>query len=257
MAVRFRISGLFPSQPSPLGDFPVLPTAADVADRVVSVLVKFDQRPNNSIERTRPSRPGCNPSVMWAGSLISVVRQHRAGAFCIYPKSDQSLSRGSPSILQRPPAFCRTGDRCMDIAGPVLPNHALHPQLPLRFSRSKSCSYFKVLSALHPSRQRQWGELGRWAARRTPLVVAACRLAPGQKVCRQLGSPCTMYLHGSPQAFRSRGTVRGSHPPIVPICSLLPESCRRGRVHQACTSTPDSCRRVRAGRHRASLCFRR
>ena len=39
MAVRFRISGLFPSQPSPLGDSPALPTAADVAGRVVSVLV--------------------------------------------------------------------------------------------------------------------------------------------------------------------------------------------------------------------------
>jgi hypothetical protein len=49
MAVRFRISGLFPSQPSPLGDSPALPTAADVAGRVVSVLVKFDQRPNHSL----------------------------------------------------------------------------------------------------------------------------------------------------------------------------------------------------------------
>lgn len=39
------------------------------------------------------------------------------------------------------------------------PNKALHPQLPPRFSRSMVHSFFKVLSALHPSRQRQWGEL--------------------------------------------------------------------------------------------------
>lgn len=41
MARRFRISGLFPSLPSPLGDSPALSIGRDVTGRIVSVLANF------------------------------------------------------------------------------------------------------------------------------------------------------------------------------------------------------------------------
>src|SRR5438093_980118 len=33
--------------------------------------------PNHALQRTRPSRPGCNPTPSWAGSLSWVVRRAR------------------------------------------------------------------------------------------------------------------------------------------------------------------------------------
>lgn len=75
MAVRFRISGLFPSQPSPSGDSPALPTAADVAGRIVSVLVN-STRPNHTL---LPMRVG-------AGSEI-VSRGSRMAGFIVKPTS--------------------------------------------------------------------------------------------------------------------------------------------------------------------------
>jgi hypothetical protein len=114
------------------------------------------------------------------------------------------------------------------------------------------------------------------------LVIVACKPKTGRMVSQQLGRRCTRYHFGSRQASRNRGTVLGSRPPIVPICSprlrvrrrdtfpARPFHRRAGRLCIAgqcdlsrtsgtrahCTSTPDSCRRVRAGQRLASLCFR-
>ena len=33
-----------------------------------------NRRPNHALQRTRPSSPGCNPRVSWAGSLSSPLR---------------------------------------------------------------------------------------------------------------------------------------------------------------------------------------
>src|SRR6266566_1142919 len=38
----------------------------------------MNRAPNHALQRTRPSHSGCNPRVLWAGSLYRVVRQHRA-----------------------------------------------------------------------------------------------------------------------------------------------------------------------------------
>lgn len=61
--------------------------------------IQFDRAPNNSMERTRPSRPGCNPSVIRAGSLISVVRGLRAFHS---PGTCNSGFAGGPHICQTP-----------------------------------------------------------------------------------------------------------------------------------------------------------
>jgi hypothetical protein len=35
----------------------------------IGLVSAMSQRPNHALQRTRPSRPGCNPGVAWAGSL--------------------------------------------------------------------------------------------------------------------------------------------------------------------------------------------